>query len=126
MGSPSSCKLREEGLLFTASNPCRQAPIRARLTFQGVTTRLTRGAIIDGVTLASDANITLGDGTDQRAEITAPITVSIDATAPGTHTSSTFDLRSQHWLSRAALDTGRVEDGALQATITTSTRVDRR
>jgi hypothetical protein len=89
-----------------------------------VTARLASGSVVSGTTLVSDANVVLG-GADQRAEITAPISITIDANTLVRHT-VIFDLRSQLWLTLGAVQAGRVEDAPLQAAITASARVDPR
>ena len=37
-----------------------------------------------------------------------------------------FEIRSQEWLTASTLQSGQIEDAALQAAITASTRVERR
>jgi len=52
-------------------------------------------------------------------------TFAVDATAPLRHV-VVFDLRSQQWLTTAALQSGRVEDAALQAAVTATIRAEDR
>jgi hypothetical protein len=96
---------------------------RVKLEFQGVSARLARGSVVGGTTLASDATIVLG-GSDGRVEMSVPVsTFSVDADA-GVRRVIVFDLRSQQWLTAAALQAGRVEDAALQAAVTATTRAE--
>jgi hypothetical protein len=75
--------------------------------------------------LANDASIALG-GSDQRAEVTVSVsTFSVEAD-PGVRRVITFELRSQQWLTPAALQSGRVEDAALEGAITATTRAENR
>lgn len=98
---------------------------RVRIIFQGVTARITRGSVVGGTTIANDTSLTLG-GADQRAEVIASgSNFSVEAD-PRVRRIVIFDLRSQQWLTAAALQSGRVEDNALQAAITASTRAESR
>ena len=98
---------------------------RVRLVFQGVSARLARGSVVGGTTLASDTTIILG-GSDERVEISVPVsTFAVEANA-GVRRVIVFDLRSQQWLTAAALQAGRVEDAALQAAVTATTRAENR
>ena len=98
---------------------------RVRLVFQGVSARLARGSVVGGTTLASDATIALG-GSDERVEMSVPVsTFSVEADA-GVRRVIVFDLRSQQWLTAAALQAGRVEDAALQTAVTATTRAENR
>jgi len=93
--------------------------------FQGVTARVARGSTIGGTTLANDATLTLG-GSDQRVEMSASVdTFSVQSTA-GIRRVIVFELRSQQWLTAAAVQAGVVEDGALQSTIAATTRTEPR
>jgi hypothetical protein len=94
---------------------------RVRLVFQGVTARISRGSTIGGTTLASDVTLGMG-GSDQRAELVVPVsTFTVQATNSTRHT-IVFELRSQQWLTSAAVQSGRVEDAALQGAVTAFTR----
>jgi hypothetical protein len=129
LGSPNGITVLLQGGSRTTTIHGEQsvAPVeysRTRITFQGVTARLASGSVVSGTTLVSDANVVLG-GADQRAEITAPISITIDANTLVRHT-VIFDLRSQLWLTLGAVQAGRVEDAPLQAAITASARVDPR
>ncbi len=96
-----------------------------RLVFEGVTARLQAGSRVGGTTLASDATVGLG-GTDNRVEVGIEVpTFTVDADLNVRRT-IVFELRSQVWLTEAALQAGRVEDAALQAALTATTRVDPR
>jgi hypothetical protein len=98
---------------------------RVRLMFQGVTARVARGSTIGGTTLANDATLTLG-GSDQRVEMSASVdTFSVQSTA-SVRRVIVFELRSQQWLTAAAVQAGVVEDGALQSTIAATTRTEPR
>lgn len=98
---------------------------RVRLVFQGVAARISRGSVVGGTTLASDTTIVLG-GSDERVELSVPVsTFAVDANAPVRHV-VVFDLRSQQWLTTSALQAGHVEDAALQAAVTATTRAENR
>jgi len=98
---------------------------RVRLVFQGVSARIARGSVVAGTTLASDTTIVLG-GSDERVEMSVPVsTFTVAADARVRHV-IVFDLRSQQWLTAAALQAGRVEDAALQAAVTATTRAENR
>jgi hypothetical protein len=98
---------------------------RVRLVFQGVTARISRGSVVEGTPLAGDATIVLG-GSDQRVELTVPVsTFAVEANAPVRHV-VVFDLRSQQWLTASSLQAGRVEDAALQAAVTATIRAENR
>lgn len=98
---------------------------RVRLVFQGVAARITRGSTVGDRTLTSDVNVTLG-GSDERAEIIVSVDrFVIDADASAKRL-IVFDLRSQQWLTAGAVQTGQVEDSALQAAISATTRRERR
>jgi hypothetical protein len=97
---------------------------RVRLVLDGVTARINRGSVIGGSSLSSDATIALG-GSDRRAELI--VSVAAFAVEPNSPTRTIlFDLRSAQWLTAAALQSGRVEDAALQAAVTATTRVENR
>jgi hypothetical protein len=98
---------------------------RVRLVFQGVTARIARGSVVGGTTLTSDTTVVLG-GSDERAEMSVPVSpFSVEADARVRRV-VVFDLRSQQWLTAAALQSGRVEDGALQTAVTATTRSENR
>jgi len=98
---------------------------RVRLVFQGVSARIARGSVVGGTTLANDTTLVLG-GSDERVEMNVPVsTFSVEADARVRRV-IVFDLRSQQWLTAAALQAGRVEDAALQAAVTATTRVENR
>jgi hypothetical protein len=98
---------------------------RVRITFQGVIARIARGSVVGGTTLTNDASITLG-GADQRAEVIVSVnSFSVEAD-PRVRRVITFELRSQQWLTSGALQSGWVEDAALEAAITATTRVESR
>ncbi len=98
---------------------------RVRLTFNGVVARLTAGSVVGGVTLTSDANITLG-GADQRVELTVTVPSFAVETNPTVQRTIVFELRSQLWLTAAVLQAGTVQDAALQAAVQATTRIDPR
>ncbi len=98
---------------------------RVRLTFHGVVARLQAGSVVGGVTLTSEANITLG-GADQRVELTVTVpSFTVDAD-PSVQRTVLFELRSHLWLTATALQAGTVEDAALQAAVQATTRLDPR
>jgi hypothetical protein len=98
---------------------------RVRLVFQGVTARLSRGSVVGGTTLSNDTSVALG-GSDQRVEMSVPVdTFSVEPSA-SVRRVIVFELRSQQWLTAAALQAGVVQDGALQAAVTAATRAESR
>lgn len=98
---------------------------RVRLILQGVTARVARGSVIGGSALANDATITLG-GSDGRAELIVDVaTFQVEADASIRRVVE-FDMRSPLWLTASAVQAGRVEDAALQAAITATTRSETR
>lgn len=98
---------------------------RVRLVFNGVTVRLLSGSTIGGITLTNDATLTLG-GSDARVEVVVAVPAFTVDTDPSVQRTVVFELRSQLWLTAAALQAGQVDDAALQAAITASTREDPR
>ena len=126
LGSPNgiSVPLQTLGTASTTVHGEQSVPAgsysRARLVFQGVTVRITRGSIIGGTTLTSDTTLTLG-GSDARAELTATVDTFSGETDATTKRVVLFELRSEIWLTQAALQSGRVEDAALQSAIVAST-----
>lgn len=98
---------------------------RVRLVFQGVSARVAMGSVVGGTTVTSETTIILG-GSDERVEIDVPVsTFSVEADA-NVRRLIVFDLRSQQWLTVAAVQSRRVEDAALQAVVTASTRLENR
>jgi hypothetical protein len=98
---------------------------RVRLVLQGVTARIARGSTIGGTTLTADTTIVLG-GSDQRAELSLSVgSFSVEPTA-SVRRILAFELRSQQWLTAQALQSGRIEDSALQGAVTASTRMESR
>src|SRR5688572_8128396 len=94
---------------------------RVRLVFQGVSARIARGSVVGGTTLAADATIILGGG-DERVEMSVPVSAFSVDPDPGVRRVIVFEIRSQQWLTAAALQSGRVEDAALQTAVTATTR----
>ena len=98
---------------------------RVRLVFQGVSARVAMGSVVGGTPVTSDRTIILG-GSDERVEIAIPVsTFSVEAD-PSVRRVVVFDVRSQQWLTVTAVQSGRVEDAALQAAVTASTRLENR
>jgi hypothetical protein len=98
---------------------------RVRLVLQGVTARIARGSTIGGTTLTADTTIALG-GSDQRAELSLSVgSFSVEPTA-SVRRIIVFELRSQQWLTAQALQSGRIEDSALQGAVTATTQVESR
>jgi hypothetical protein len=98
---------------------------RVRLRFNAVTARLKSGSVIQGTTLTSDVNVTVG-GSDQQVDVIVTVpsfTVTADADV---RRAVVFDLRSLVWLTLAAVQAGVVEDAALQAAVFATTRVESR
>ena len=98
---------------------------RVRLVLQGVTARITRGSLIGGVPLAADTTLTLG-GNDAQAELTATVLPFTGEDSTTTKRVVIFDLRSETWLTPAAIQSGRVEDAALQAALIARTQSELR
>jgi len=98
---------------------------RVRLTLDGVVARLQAGSIVGGITLTSDANLTLG-GVDQRVELTVTVASFAVEADPTVQRTVVFELRSHLWLTAAALQAGTVEDAALQVAVEATTRLDPR
>ena len=98
---------------------------RVRLVFNGVTVTVLAGSMIDGTTLTSNATLSLG-GTDNRVEIVVAVPQFAVEADPSIQRTIIFELHSQAWLTAAALQTGQIEDAAIQAAVTTSTRLDPR
>jgi hypothetical protein len=97
---------------------------RVRLILQGVSARITRGSVIGGTPLPSDATIILG-GSDGRAELRIAVD-SFTVEANSAKRTILFDLHSPQWLTSASLLAGRIEDAALQAALTATTRAESR
>lgn len=120
-----SAGTRVEAVVQDAPSVPSSSYSRVRLVFQGVTARIARGSVVGGTTLTSDTTVVLG-GSDARAEMSIPVSpFSVEADARVRRV-IVFDLRSQQWLTAAALQSGRVEDGALQTAVTATTRSDNR
>jgi hypothetical protein len=95
------------------------------VSLQGVTARIARGSVVAGTTLTSDATVSLG-GSDQRAELIVDVgAFQVEADASIRRVVE-FDVRSALWLTSGALQAGRVEDAALQAAVTATTRTEAR
>lgn len=129
LGSPNGITIPLQVARTTTIHGEASAPAasynRVRITFQGVTARLARGSVVGGTTLGNDVSITLG-GSDQRAEVIAPVNSFPVEAEPRVRRVITFELRSQQWLTSAALQSGRVEDAALEAAIAATTRAESR
>lgn len=98
---------------------------RVRLVFQGVSARLASGSNVGGTVLASDRTIIVG-GSDERVEISLPVnTFSVEANT-SVRQVITFELRSQQWLTAAAVQAGRVEDSAIQAAVSATVGTENR
>jgi hypothetical protein len=98
---------------------------RVRLVFQGVTARVARGSVVGGTPLNNDITLVLG-GSDERVELSvsvSPFSVEADARVRRV---IVFELRSQQWLTAAAVQSGRVEDAPLQSAVTATTRSENR
>ena len=98
---------------------------RVRLVFQGVSARITRGSIIGGTPLSNDVTLTLGGG-DQRVEMSASVDAFSVEPSASVRRVIVFELRSQQWLTAEALQSGVVQDAALQAAVTATTRTENR
>jgi hypothetical protein len=98
---------------------------RVRLVLQGVTARVSRGSVVEGTTLTSDVNLVLG-GSDQRAELSLPVSSFSVEPDSSVKRVVVFELRSHRWLTTRALQSGRVEDADLQTAVLASTRVEMR
>lgn len=98
---------------------------RVRLVFQGVSARVALGSVVGGTTVTSDTTIILG-GSDERVEIAVNVSTFTVLADASVRRVVVFDLRSQQWLTVSAVQSGRVEDAALQAAVTASTHVENR
>jgi hypothetical protein len=96
---------------------------RVRLVMQGVTARIARGSVIGGATLNADATLPLG-GSDERVELIVPVDTFSVQPDSSTRRVIVFELRSQQWLTAQALQSGRVDDAAMQAVVTATTRAE--
>lgn len=98
---------------------------RFRLVFRDATVRVVAGSTIGGSRVPNDTTLTFG-GSDGRVELVVngnSFEVERDANV---RWSIVFDLRSQQWLTPGALQTGRIEDAALQAAVRVSMRREAR
>jgi hypothetical protein len=93
---------------------------RVRLVLQGVTARLAGGSVIGGVALGSDTTLRLG-GSDQRAELVASVDTFTVENQSSTRRVIVLDLRSSRWLTSNAVQSGQVEDSALENAFAAST-----
>lgn len=96
---------------------------RVRLTMQGVTAFLQTGSVVGGTTLISDVTLELG-GDDFFVDITVSVPAFEVTADEGVKRTIIIELRSQQWLTAAAVQSRRVEDAALRSAITVSTRSD--
>ena len=90
-----------------------------------MTARIARGSIIEGTALTADASIVMG-GSDQRAELSVPVSTFSVEPDSSIRRVMVFELRSQRWLTARALQSGRVEDAELQAAVAPPTRTESR
>jgi len=130
LGSPNgiTVALQEAGTTTTVHGETG-APAgdysRVRLVFSGVEARLLAGAVIGGVTLTSNVDLTLG-GADQEVVLTVSVPEFTIEDDPAVRRTIVFDLRSHLWLTSQALQAGTVEDAAIQGAIQASTRLENR
>jgi hypothetical protein len=96
----------------------------ARLVLEGVSANVASGSRVSGITLNSDATVRLG-GSDHYVELRYParFTLSDD---PAVRQVVVFQLNSQAWLTSSAVQSGQVEDAALQAAIGATTSIEPR
>jgi hypothetical protein len=90
---------------------------------QGVTARIARGSVIGGATLSADVTLPLG-GSDERVELIVPVDTFSVQPDSSTRRVIVFELRSQQWLTAQALQSGRIDDAAMQAVVTATTRAE--
>jgi hypothetical protein len=98
---------------------------RARLVLQGVTATIARGSVIGATTLTSDTTIRLG-GSDQQVALSVPLSRFSLEDDPSVTRIVIFDLHSPQWLTSSAVQSGQVEDAALQAAVSASTLLEPR
>lgn len=98
---------------------------RVRLVLQGVTARLASGSNVGGTVQTSERTVVLG-GSDERVEISVPVSSFSIEVSTGVRHVITFHLRSQQWLNAAAVQAGRVDDAAIQAAATGTVRTENR
>jgi len=129
LGSPNGITIPLQVAGTTTVHGEQDAPAgsynRVRLVFQGVTARLNSGSNVGGVVLTSDVTVSLG-GSDQRVELIVPVPAFTVEADPTVQRTVLFELRSSLWLTPAILQTGLVEDAALQGAVLASTRLDPR
>ena len=130
IGSPNgiTIPLQSAGRITTVHGQASVASgsyTRVRLVFQGVTARLASGSNVGGTVLTSERTVILG-GSDERVEISVPVSGFAIEASPAVRHVITFDLRSQQWLTAAAVQAGRVEDSAIQGAATASVRTENR
>lgn len=98
---------------------------RVRIVLQGVTARLASGSMIGGMVLVNEASLALG-GADHHVDVVIQVPAfSVEADTSFKRT-IVFELFSQQWLTPAALQAGRVDDGALRSAMKATTRLERR
>lgn len=98
---------------------------RVRLILQGVTATIARGSGFGGITLSSDTTIQLG-GSDRHVELLPSVTRFALEDDPSVRRVIVFELHSQQWLTASAAQSGQVEDQALQAAVSVTTRIEPR
>ena len=132
LGSPHPMTLGLQLLVYTNAPTSvhgeQRAPAgsydRARLILQGVTANIAAGSRVGGITLSSDATIQIG-GSDRYVELFYPVRFSLGDDSSVIRV-ITFGLNSQAWLMSSAVQSGQVEDEALQAHISATTSVEAR
>ncbi|MGQ0704028.1 MAG: hypothetical protein ACT4PM_12930 [Gemmatimonadales bacterium] len=130
LGSPNGITVTLQGTgTSTTVHGEEDAPAgsytRVRLVLNGVTARLQAGSTVGGTTLTSDLTLAIG-GSDNQVEVVLVVPAFTVETDDDMQRTVIFELGSQLWLTAAALAAGRVEDAALQAAMSASTRLDPR
>jgi hypothetical protein len=128
VGSPNgiTIPLQLSGRLTTVHGEASVAAAsynRVRLVLQGVTARISRPSTIGGTTLFEDVTIRLG-GSDERAELVVSMSSFSVEPDSAVRRVVVFDLGSRQWLTASAVQAGRVDDDALQAAVSASTRIE--
>jgi hypothetical protein len=88
-----------------------------------MTSEITDDGVLPGIAVVAIA--VLG-GSDQRMEMSVPVDTFSVEPSTSVRRVIAFELRSQQWLTTTALQSGVVQDDALQAAVTATTRAEGR
>ena len=129
LGSPNGITVALQSGALTTVHGEQSVPAgsysRVRLVLQDVTARVASGSSIGGTTLTSDRTITLG-GSNQRVDLAISVSSFDVGDDPAIRRRIVFDLRSAQWLTSNVVQSGVVDDAALQSAVTASTVVEPR